>query len=445
MAPGRIEKFTNLGNWWSYKMKKKVLVKGPALSRSGYGEHTRFILRALRSREDIFDIYLHNINWGKTGWLWQDNEERRWYDHIISKTAEIVQSGKAMFDFSFQVTIPNEWEKIAAIDIGVTAGIETTKIAPVWIEKSEIVDHIITVSEHSKNVFLNTSYQATNKNTGKVINDYRCQVPIDVVHYPVKDFDTKEMDIDFETDFNFLAVAQISPRKNVTNTIKWFVEEFIDQPVGLVLKVSTVNNSVIDRMHTKATIQNILQEYKDRKCKVYLLHGSVTDEEMTTLYQHPKIKALVTLAHGEGFGLPIFEAVYNELPVVAPDWSGHIDFLYKPVKDKKTGKEKLRPHFAKVKYTIQPIQKEVYWEGVLEKDSMWCYAEQGSYKMKLREVYKDYSRFKSQAKKLNNWVRENFSKEKQYAKVCNVITENYLSMVSDQQVDDMFNKMFEES
>ena len=171
----------------------------------------------------------------------------------------------------------------------------------------------------------------------------------------------------------------------------------------------------------------------------------MTDEEMTAIYQHPKIKGLISLAHGEGFGLPIFEAVYNELPVVAPDWSGHIDFLYKPVKDKKTGKEKLRPHFAKVKYTIQPIQKEVYWEGVLEKDSMWCYAEQGSYKMKLREVYKDYSRFKSQAKKLNNWVRENFSKEKQYAKVCNVITENYLSMVSDQQVDDMFNKMFEES
>ena len=74
----------------------------------------------------------------------------------------------------------------------------------------------------------------------------------------------------------------------------------------------------------------------------------------------------------------------------------------------------------------QPIQKEVYWEGVLEKDSMWCYAEQGSYKMKLREVYKDYNRFKSLSKKLNNWVRENFSKEKQYAKVCDQIIQQDL-------------------
>ena len=33
----------------------------------------------------------------------------------------------------------------------------------------------------------------------------------------------------------------------------------------------------------------------------------------------------------------------------------------------------------------------------------------------------------------------------QYAKVCDIVTENYMSLVSDQQVDDMFDKMFEES
>ena len=401
-------------------MRKRILVRGPALSRSGYGEHTRFLLRALRSREDIFDVFLHNVNWGKTGWIWEQNEEREWFDQVIMKTIEYSQHG-GQFDVSMQVTIPNEWEKLAPINIGVTAGIETTKVSPQWVEKSMLMDRIITISEHSKQTYENTSYQAQNNQTGEVINDFRCTTPIDVVHYPVKDYEPAVLDLDFETDFNFLAVAQLSPRKNMPNTIKWFVEEFIDKEVGLILKLSHTNNSISDRLHTTNLLKQLANEYPDRKCKIYLLHGSMTDEEMTALYQHPKVKALVTLAHGEGFGLPIFEAAYNELPVIAPDWSGHLDFLYVPVKDKKTGKEKLKAHFAKVKYNLQPIQKEAVWDGVLQADSMWCYAEQGSYKMRLREVHKDYNRFKSQAKKLNGWIRENFTAEQQYEEFVDIV------------------------
>lgn len=420
---------------------KKVLVRGPALSRSGYGEHARFVLRALRTREDVFDIYLHSTNWGKTGWLWEENEERKWIDQIIAKNVAYVNGG-GHFDMTIQVTIPNEWEKIAPVNIGVTAGIETTKVAPQWIEKSQIVDHIITISEHSKNTFLNSVYKAHNEQTGETIENFRCTTPIDVVHYPVKDFEPAELDIDFETDFNFLTIAQISPRKNLPNTIKWFVEEFIDQSVGLVVKISTINNSNVDLTHTKSSIENMLKEYENRKCKIYLLHGSITDEEMTALYQHPKIKAYLTLTHGEGFGLPIFEAAYNELPVIAPDWSGHIDFLYAPVKDKKSDKEKIKSHFARVKYTLQHIQKEARWDGVLEKDSMWCYPEQGSYKMRLREIYKDYNRFKSDAKKLNKWIRKNFVAEKLYDKFCSHVLE-HVDLTSNEEVDDMFQKLFQ--
>ena len=63
---------------------KKVVVRGPALSQSGYGEHTRFVLRALRSKPELFDVYLLNIPWGNTGWIWEDNEDRQWIDFILS-------------------------------------------------------------------------------------------------------------------------------------------------------------------------------------------------------------------------------------------------------------------------------------------------------------------------------------------------------------------------
>ena len=289
------------------------------------------------------------------------------------------------------------------------------------------MDKVITISSHSKDVFERTTYKGVNKHTGQemVLSSH---TPIEVVHYPVKTFEKTKLNLRLKTDFNFLTVAQWGPRKNLQNTIKWFVEEFIDRDVGLVVKTFAAGNSLLDRREAEKRLTNMLNEYPQRECKVYLLHGDMSDEEMHSLYTHPKIKALVSLTHGEGFGLPLFEAAYSGLPVIAPNWSGHCDFLYMPSKNKK-GQIKNRPFFAKVDYDLSPIQKEAHWEGVLQPDSMWCYAQQGSYKMRLREMVKDYSRFKSQAKKLQKYVVENFSAENQYKKFANcIVDENYSDM-----------------
>ena len=111
-------------------MKKKIFVRGPVLSQSGYGEQARFALRALRSRQDIFDIYVAPIPWGKTGWVWEDNEFRQWMDSRIVETQLLIQQKQMHPDISLQVTIPNEFERLCPVNIGYTAGIETTKVAP---------------------------------------------------------------------------------------------------------------------------------------------------------------------------------------------------------------------------------------------------------------------------------------------------------------------------
>lgn len=398
-------------------MRQKVLVRGPVLTQSGYGEHARFVVRSLLEYEEDFDVYVAPVNWGQTNWISNDTDERNFFDSLIRKTALYSNNG-GQFDISLQVTIPNEWEKLAPINVGITAGIETTKISPQWIEKSTVVDRIITISEHSKYGFENTSYKAKTPD-GKIV-DLQCHTPIDVVHYPVRDFEPADIELNLEYDTNFLTVLQWSPRKNLENTIRWFVEENIDKEVGLVVKANIAKNCVIDRRHSEQRMKQLLSSYPERKCKVYLLHGYMTNEEMTALYRNPKIKAYISLTHGEGFGLPLFEAAYNELPVIAPAWSGHLDFLCMPVKDKK-GKSKVKTMFAKVDYTLQKIQKEAVWDGVLQPDAMWCYPEQGSFKMKLREVMKDYSRFKSQAKKLSKWIRNNFKEEQKFLDMRNAV------------------------
>jgi hypothetical protein len=331
------------------------------------------------------------------------------------------------------VSIPNEWEKLAPINIGVTAGIETTKVAPSWLEKGNLMDLIIVPSEHSKQSYKNTSYSVTVEQTGQVIDDFKCATPIKVISYPVKEHNKVDLDLKLDTDFNFLSIAQWGPRKNIVNSIQWFVEEFIDQEVGLVLKTNFTKNSLVDRRKIYGVLKSVLskEDYRNRKCKIYLLHGDMTDQEIHSLYKHPKIKALLTTTHGEGFGLPIFEAAYQGLPVIAPGWSGQNDFLHMPTKDKK-GKQKNKAMFAKVDYTLQPVQQSAIWDGVIQKDSMWCYAEQGSYKIKLREVYKDHGRFNKQATQLQKYLQKKLSKDNQYQLVHDIV-ESFLPSEEEQE------------
>jgi len=415
----------------------KVLLKAPLLTQSGYGHHGRTILRALRTREDKYDIYVQAITWGQTSWTCDLNEEREWIDQKLQDTLTYANQG-GTFDVSLQVTIPNEWEKLAPINIGVTAGIETTMVAPQWIEKGNMMDKIITISEHSRWSYAETKYEAQNDQTGEKI-DFRCMTPIEYVGYPVRLFEPKALDLDLETNFNFLAVAQISPRKNLEQLVKCFVENFRDnEKVGLIIKTNIAKNSLIDRVNTSSKIRTFLSQLGERKCKVYLLHGRMSEEEMSGLYNHPKVKAAISTTHGEGFGLPLFEAAYYGLPVAATDWSGHTDFLYKKTKQK-NGKIKNKHMFSRISHTLQPVKEEAVWEGVIHKDSMWAVPEEGSVRMNMEEIYKDHGRFKKRAKELKEWIHEEYSEEKIYTKINSMILEK--ADVATQEIEDLFKEL----
>ena len=60
---------------------------------------------------------------------------------------------------------------------------------------------------------------------------------------------------------------------------------------------------------------------------VYLLHGEFNDSEINELYNHPKVKSMVSLTKGEGFGRPLLEFSLTNKPVIASNWSGQTDFL----------------------------------------------------------------------------------------------------------------------
>ena len=396
---------------------KKVLLVAPVLSRSGYGEMGRFAFRSMMSNPDI-DLYLHNINWGKSGWIWEDSQERKMIDSLLQKTVLFRQNG-GQFDASVQCTIPNEWKRLTPHDVGYTAGIETDKVSGEWLLKGNEVDKIITISEHSMNVYKNTSYEAVDNKTGKKIPSYKCETPISFVGFPKRDIAIEEIELNLKHDFNFLCVAQLGPRKNVDSVINNFIQEFKNEEVGLLLKLHQSNDSVMDYHNIKKQFSQITKAAKKEgwKCSINLLHGNLTNEQMQGLYSHPKVKAMVSLTHGEGFGLPLYEAVWHGLPVIATGWSGHLDFLRLKKNINSPGKFKggktkgkittTKNMFASVNYELRNIPQQAVWKGVLPAESKWAFADDNDARKKMRDVFNDEEKYSA----MSDELRESYQGE----------------------------------
>tara|TARA_R110001583_G_scaffold38769_2_gene124983 strand:+ start:15274 stop:16527 length:1254 start_codon:yes stop_codon:yes gene_type:complete len=416
-------------------MKQKILLKGPVLTRSGYGEQARFALRALRSREDLFDIYIQPLIWGRTSWLSEQNEERSFIDSAIEKTIGFIQQG-GKFDMSLQVTIPNEFEKLAMVNIGYTAGIETTVTSAEWLAKiNEVVDSVIVVSSFSTSAFKSTEYTGEVNGQPAVL---KLEKPIDYVNYAVKDYeDTAPLELDLEYDFNFLSVAQWGPRKNMSATVNWFVSEFHDEEVGLVLKTNLAKNCIMDQEAMLRTLKEELAgKYPNKKCKIYLIHGDMSEKEMHALYKNPKLKATVSFAHGEGFGLPLFEAAYSGMPVVSTGWSGQLDFLCD-----ENGKE----HFYNVSFDINKVPEHALWEAVIVKDAMWAYPREQSAREQMRACYNDIiTNGNTKALEYAEELKVRFSKEKMYEKFVNLLEEQAPAHTVVNDMDEI-EKLFSEA
>ena len=413
--------------------KLRVLLKAPMLTQSGYGVHSKQILQALLS-DPLFDVFCENINWGICSFSVSDSQEFQTIKKLIHKRVE-AHNNQENWDLAIMVTIPNEFQKLGKINIGVTAGIETDRISPTWINKINEVDLTIVPSEHSKNVIQNTFVQWKDNNTGNngqmsvekpvvVCNEgVDCKIFRKLKHEELNENVKK---LDFESDFNFLHIGQWGAgsfgedRKNISNLVKYFIETFKNRKdVGLVLKVNMAKNSMLDELNVKNRIELVKQGYKKEELPpIYLLHGYMTDEEMASLYNHHKIKAFISLTHGEGFGLPLLEAAACELPILVTGWSGHLDFL-------KNNK------FIPLRFTLKEIPDAAVWNDILVKGSRWAEVDENDVKQRMEKIVKAPFKPKEWAKELSLDIKNNFDVGMTNQKFVNTIKKFILEKAMD--------------
>lgn len=310
-----------------------LLFRGPVQTRSGYGAHSRDLLQALYEMNS-YDIKIDSSSWGSTPMtaLEKDNVFHKWIE------SNIISSLTVQPDVYVQVTVPNEFQRVGKINIGITAGIETTVAPKSWVDGCNKMDMIITTSQFSSEVLMSTVYNETDNVTGKLIKQHKIEKPIKVlfegVHTGTFNNQYGDIDLNINEDFAYLFVGHWlkgnlgQDRKDVGMLIKCFVEAFKneeDKP-ALVLKTSSATFSIKQREDFAKRIKELVGNIENPP-PIYLLFGELTDKEMNNLYNHPKIKAMISLTKGEGFGRPLLEFTMTGKPVIASNWSGHKDFL----------------------------------------------------------------------------------------------------------------------
>ena len=394
--------------------KQLVLFRGPVKTRSGYGAHSRDILEALY-KMDLFNIKIDSCPWGNTPTtaLEEGNEFHNWIkDNIISEIQDVP-------DIYIQVTIPNEFQRFGKINIGITAGIETSIAPKDWIDGCNRMDHIITTSMFSRDVLLSTIYDENDATTGAMIRQHRIQKPGSVlfegVDTTIYNNNYNGIDLDIKEDFAFLFVGHWlkgdmgQDRKDVGMMIKVFAETFKNQTnqPALVLKTSSALFSVKEREIMREKIETVVNGVENPP-PIYLLFGELTNSEMNELYNHPKIKAIVSITKGEGFGRPLLEFTMTGKPVIASNWSGHKDFL--PVeKAIMIGGELTDVHDSAV-------------DNFILKGSKWFTADYNEFSAAMRIVKDDYNKFLIQAEELRLYNAEEFSLEKMKDRLKEILT-----------------------
>ena len=419
-------------------MKPLMLITGPVATRSGYGSHSRDLCRSLIAM-DKFDIKINSLRWGNCPMNALDEskpEDVEILSRILSNNELPRQP-----EVHIQISVPNEFTPIAKYNIGVTAGIENTAPKAEWIQGMNRMNMNIVPSKFVKGIFESVSYEEINEQTQQKTGELKCTSPIEVlfegadteIYGKTKNIsDDLKVEMDsIEERFIFLYTGHWlqgelgQDRKDTGMLLQTFLETFKSKPnpPALVMKTSGATFSVIDRNEIMGKIEDIKNTVKGKLPPVYFLHGDLTDEEMNQLYNHPKVKAHITFTHGEGFGRPLLEASLSEKIVIAPNWSGHLDFL------NKNNSVLLPGVMTDVHKSSLP--KEMLVEGAKWFTVNYQYASQV-----MKDVLKNNRKYGMMAKKQSMYNRVNFSMDKM-TKDFGKILDRYLPKFEEQpqQVD----------
>ena len=395
------------------------IVSCPIDTVSGYGARSRdFVKSLIKLKGEEWDIQLLSQRWGQTPFGALNTGHESDTDLKSRVIGTLTMNVPRQPDVWIQITVPNEFQPIGKFSIGMTAGIETTLCDASWIEGLNRMDLNIVSSEHSKKVFHSSAFEKKNQ-MGQTVEKIELKKPLEVLFEgadlnkyfksdELKDFDVYDDISTIKEDFCYLFVGHWlqgdfnEDRKNVGYMIKAFLEVFKNKKSkpALILKTSQGAASILDRDRILRKIESIRKTVSGKDIpNVYFIHGDLEDEDINCMYNHPKVKAMVSLTKGEGFGRPLLEFSVVGKPIIASGWSGHLDFL--------------NPEFSGlVGGTLQNVHPSAHAPNMLLTEAQWFKPDDNQVGHAFVDIYENYKDYAEKAKRLAYKNKQNFSFEK---------------------------------
>ena len=405
--------------------KNTFYISAPFDTYSGYGARSRDLIKAIIEL-DKYDVKLISQRWGNTPWGFiKNNPEWEFLTKHLHKAPQLTEQP----DIWMQITVPNEFQPVGKFNIGCTAGMETTLVDGTWVEGINRMDVTLTSSNHSKTTFLNSIFEKKHTN-GQSLGQVKVEKPIEVLFeganvdiYKVLDILPKnnlfESINSLPESFAYLFVGHWlqgdlgQDRKNVGLLIKAFFETFKNKSKkpALILKTSGAGASYMDRNEILKRIDQIKKTVNSTNLpNIYLLHGEFTDLEMNQLYNHPKVKAMINLTKGEGFGRPLLEFSLSKKPIIVSGWSGHIDFLNPEFTSLLPGK-------------LENVHPSAAVPNMILEESQWFSVDHGHVGHYLKDVFENYKKYTDGAKRQAFKNKTDFSWEAMKNKVNELFTQ----------------------
>jgi len=398
-------------------MKPLFVISSPFDTYSGYGARARDVIKAI-IETNKYNVKLMSQRWGNTSFgFCTDNPEWEFLlEHVLTDNKLTQQP-----DIWAQITVPNEFQAVGKYNIGFTAGMETTLVHGSWVEGVNRMNITFVSSEHSKQTFLNSVFEKSD-NQGRKHGQIKVEKPIEVLfegaNTDIYKVINSQFPLDIKEDFAYLFVGHWmqgdlgEDRKNVGLLVKAFLETFKNKKnkPALVLKTSQVNSSYVDRNIILKKLSQIKKTVNSKDLpSIYLLHGDFSDTEMNEIYNHPKIKAMVSLTKGEGFGRPLLEFTLSKKPIITSYWSGHTDFL---VKDFICG----------IEGDLKNVHNSAVVENMILAESQWFSPYHNQIGHSLKDVFENYKKYTDGAKRQAYKSKNEFSWEAMKSTLDNLLT-----------------------
>lgn len=336
---------------------KKVLLIGQLTDISGYGNAVRCYLSNLASLHDKKKINLSVLNFAfekevqisedelqqiKRFSLTEDLSCKRgsYSEQDLEKIKDFTKS-----DYQVVFFLLNDWLASGnqVDDIEFNSMVNLNYICK---KANKVHPCVVWESNKAPDVWLQ-SYK--NLNIGKLIcacswnkesfQDYHDSIVIPYSISFLDDYDKpyyEKINKVVKDKFTFCSIFQWSERKGVEKMITSFCLEFYNNPdVCLILK--TYINKAMSQRDEVATLSEEVQKIKNKilhngknveiKCKIIIINDILDKKKINSIYKASN--AYLSCTKGEGFGLPIAEAINYELPVVVPSIGGHLDYIDK--------------------------------------------------------------------------------------------------------------------